>query len=131
MADVQNELIAENDKLRAEVERLRTNQNTVLAAELRAIKEAELRAEVERLKAANQVIRDGWETAFNIGVSEQEQNKQLRAEVERLRIDANALAQGWNAASAEVERLRAENARLQKWVQDAMTLFKTALEPKP
>jgi hypothetical protein len=47
----------EYQQLRAEVERLRTNQNTVLAAELRAIKEAELRAEVEQLRAENARLR--------------------------------------------------------------------------
>lgn len=45
----------------------------------------ELRAEVERLKA-------GWETAFNIGVSEQEQNKKLRAEIERLKAALTDIA---------------------------------------
>lgn len=68
-------------------------------AQLQAAKESYV-AGVERLKA-------GWETAFNISVSEQEQNKKLRAEIEQLITEcANReailrdLIRAWDAPSA-------------------------------
>jgi archaellum component FlaC len=79
-----------------------------------------MRAEVERLKT-------GWETAFNIGVSEQEQNKKLRAEIERLQGHMRALADTsvardtagifkglWQGSEQECEELRAEIERLRE-----------------
>jgi hypothetical protein len=61
------------------------------------------RAEIERLKA-------GWQSAFDIGVSEQEQNKKLRAKIERLRAGIHDAIEALerNSTSAPVlEALRA------------------------